>query len=139
MADNAPAQVIPNIFVESVDDSRSYFIDKLGFSHMMGMVGKDGRLDFCIVERGGAMIMVARPSSGAAPAPSAELYIEVSDPDAYHGEVAGRGVAVVDALATQWWGDRNFSVQEPHGYKVWFYKTVAEFDPGAVPAGVKVI
>lgn len=140
MPDRTAAQVIPNLFVDSVDRSRSYFIDQLGFDHMMGMVGKDGQLDFCIVQRDGAMIMIARPANGTAPAPSAEIYVEVTDPDGYHDQVNRKGVKVVDALTTQWWGDRNFSVQDPHGYKLWFYKTVKEFGADTVPPpGVKIV
>ncbi|MPY90603.1 MAG: hypothetical protein GEU99_22120 [Luteitalea sp.] len=140
MPDNRPAQVIPNVYVESVDKTRSFFIDKLGFEHMMGMVGKDGQLDFCMVVRDGGMVMIARPQEGKATAPSAEIYIEVADADAYHEQVSQQGVKVVDALTTQWWGDRNFSVQDPHGYKLWFFKTVKQWGPDSVPPpGVKLV
>jgi hypothetical protein len=33
----------------------------------------------------------------------------------------------LDGLATQWWGDRNFSVADPYGYKIWFYENVADW------------
>ena len=36
----------------------------LGFTHVMGMLGKDGLLDFCTVTLGGARIMLMRPSEG---------------------------------------------------------------------------
>ena len=38
-------QVMPIIKVESVDTTRDFYVDELGFSHVMGMVGKDGQLD----------------------------------------------------------------------------------------------
>jgi PhnB protein len=140
MSEKRPAQVIPSIFVESVDKSRGFFIDQLGFEHTMGMVGKDGQLDFCIVARDGGMIMISRPPDGGPVHPSVEIYVEVGDVDAYHKQVGQQGVKVVDALTTQWWGDRNFSVQDPHGYKVWFYKTVKQWTPDmAPPPGVKLV
>jgi uncharacterized glyoxalase superfamily protein PhnB len=65
-----------------------------------------------------------------------EIYIYLKDVDAYHGEVTKKGVKVEDPLTTQWWGDRNFSVRDPYGYRLWFCQTVAEFQP---QEGMKVI
>ena len=44
-----PAQLMAMIYVDSVEDARLFYVDKLGFTHMMGMLGKDGLLDFCTV------------------------------------------------------------------------------------------
>ena len=129
--------VIPLRYVASVDDVRKYYIDALAFDHMMGMVGKDGQLDFAIVVRAGAMLMLSRPQTpDGATSGALEIYVEVDDVDAYHAEVAGRGVAIANAPETQWWGDRNFSVVDPAGHKIWFWKTVGEVQP---PPGVTLI
>jgi catechol 2,3-dioxygenase-like lactoylglutathione lyase family enzyme len=40
-------RVMPMIVVGSVDAIRNFYVDTLGFTHVMGMVGKDGQLDFC--------------------------------------------------------------------------------------------
>ena len=129
----APAQVVPNLIVESVEPLRSFYLEALGFEHRMGMVGKDGKLDFCIVVRSGAMVMLNRAQGEVAGAarrhPTSrplELYIEVADVDAYHEQVR-RQAAITDALATQWWGDRNFSVTDPYGYKIWFFQNVTDW------------
>ena len=58
---NAP--VVPSFWVDSVETLRSFYLEKLGFGHMMGIVGKDGQLDFCIVFRDDAMVMIGRPGS----------------------------------------------------------------------------
>ncbi len=55
------AQVMPMISVDSVDQARAFYVEKLGFGHMMGMLGKDGQLDFCTVMLGGAKVMLMRP------------------------------------------------------------------------------
>ena len=136
-------QVIPNIHVDAIEDLRQFYIDQLGFAHMMGVVGKDGQLDFCIVSRDGAMLMFARPQERidgtASTHPTARplsIYFEVQDVDAYHDEVRARRTPIVDPLTTQWWGDRTFAVNDPYGYQVWFYQHVGEVRP---PAGVTVI
>ncbi len=52
--------VIPMIAVDSVDATRDYYLSKLGFTHVMGVVGKDGQLDFVTVILGGARVMFMR-------------------------------------------------------------------------------
>ena len=56
--------------------------------------------------------------------------------DAYHTEIAARGVRIVDPLTTHWWGDRSFRVRDPYGYSISFAQTVGEFTP---PADVNAI
>jgi hypothetical protein len=63
-------RVMTVIVVKSVDTIRNFYVDSLGFNHVMGMVGKDGQLDFCTVVMGEARIMFMRapgevPSSAA--------------------------------------------------------------------------
>jgi PhnB protein len=137
-----PAQVMPMISVDSVDLARTFYVEKLGFDHMMGMLGKDGQLQFCTVTIGGAKIMLNRPveqtdgiSLSTSKRPVA-IYLEVSDVNAYHDQVKKRGVKITDPLTDQWWGDRTFTVIDPFGYQIWFYQTVGEVKP---PQGAKIV
>jgi uncharacterized glyoxalase superfamily protein PhnB len=142
MGKPAAREVVPMISVDSVDDLRSFYVENLGFTHMMGVVGRDGQFDFCTVVRDGAKIMLMRPKEpvdGAHPSSAkrpVEIYLEVSDVDALHDDVRKRGVRVTLPLQTQWWGDRTFAVMDPYGYQVWFYQTVGEPKP---PQGTKVV
>ena len=135
-------QVMPMIAVESVDAVRDYYVDKLGFTHVMGMVGKDGQLDFVTVVLGGARLMFSRAAGvdGASPARAGkqpvEIYLQVDDVDRYHDHVKKKGVKASDPLTLQWWGDRTFKVLDPNGYEVWFYTNVAEAKP---PQGAKLV
>lgn len=136
------AKLMAMIYVDSVDDARAYYVDRLGFSHLMGMLGKDGQLDFCTVALGGARIMLMRPAEGIAGTSATtdkrpvELYLEVADVDGYHGELRGRNIQLTSPLTNQWWGDRTFTIQDPYGYQIWFYQAVAE---PKLPAGAKVV
>jgi len=105
------AAVVPNLIVDAVEPVRSFYMDELDFRHMMGMVGKDGNLDFCSVSRDGVMIMLARPTEktkGSAPSyPTKcpiEIYMYVKDVAGYHDEVRRRGATITAPLTTQWWG-----------------------------------
>jgi PhnB protein len=136
---DAVGQVMPIIRVESVDAVRDFYVDKLGFQHVMGMVGKDGQLDFVTVVLGNARVMFSRTPGDGPRQPGkqpVEIYLEVDDVDAYHTRVKKNGVKISDALTMQWWGDRTFKVQDPNGYEIWFYTNVAEPKP---PQGAKLV
>lgn len=146
MAQQQGSAVVPQVAVDSVEKAREFYIDKLGFGHMMGMVGKDGKLDFGIVKKDGAMVMFTRPvekiegmGQKYPTARPVELYIYIQDVDGYHDQVKAKGVKIADPLTTQWWGDRNFAVQDPYGYRVWFTENVKDFSQIQPPPGVKMV
>ena len=136
------AQLMPMISIDSVDQARTFYVDKLGFSHMMGVLGGDGQLDFCTVTLGGAKIMLMRAqtsdanTSATTSKRAVEIYLEVKDVDLYHDELAAKGIKVTTPLTDQWWGDRTFTVLDPFGYQIWFYQTVADAIP---PKGAKLV
>jgi PhnB protein len=137
-----PAQLMAMIYVDSVERARSFYVDKLGFSHVMGMLGKDGLLDFCTVMLDGARIMLMRPSedmtgtNATTERRPVELYLEVADVEAYHEQLKMQKIKPNSPLTDQWWGDRTFTVRDPFGYQIWFYQNVAE---PKLPAGAKVV
>jgi uncharacterized glyoxalase superfamily protein PhnB len=138
MSTTVAGKVMPIIAVGSVDATRDFYVDTLGFTHMMGVVGKDGQLDFCSVLLGEAQVMFTRgrqPASAGQPQ-AVEVYLEVEDVDALHTRLQKKGVPIVDPLTLQWWGDRTFKVQDPNGYVVWFYTNVSQPMP---PQGMKVV
>ena len=136
------AQVMPMISVDSVDQARAFYVEKLGFGHMMGMLGKDGQLDFCTVTLGGAKVMLTRPqekmegTSATSSKRPVEIYLEVADVNAYYDQVKKQGVKTTAPLTDQWWGDRTFTIMDPFGYQIWFYQTVGEIKP---PQGAKIV
>jgi len=132
------SNVMPMIAVKSVDAVRDFYVEKLEFEHVMGMVGKDGQLDFVTVVLGGARIMFSRAQGGASQAGKqpVEIYLQVDNVGAYHDTVKKNGVKITDPLTMQWWGDRTFKVLDPNGYEIWFYTNVAEPKP---PQGAKLV
>ena len=136
------AQLTAMISVDSVEDARAFYVSKLGFAHQMGMLGKDGMLDFCSVALNGARIMLMRPPEGM-PGTAAttekrpvEFYMEVDDVEAYHEQLTQQKIKPTTPLTDQWWGDRTFTIMDPFGYQIWFYQNVAE---PKLPQGAKVV
>jgi PhnB protein len=139
VSQSVAGRVMPMIAVGSVDAVRNFYVDTLGFRHVMGMLGKDGQLDFCTVVMGEARIMFMRAPSGT-PTPTGkqpvEIYLEVDNVDALYKSLTKNGVAISDPLTLQWWGDRTCKVLDPNGYEIWFYTHVAEPKP---PQGAKLV
>jgi len=143
MSEQAATPVVPSFWVDAVEPLRDFYIEQLGFAHMMGVVGKDGNLEFAIVQREALMVMMGRPpqplegsSTDGGPDRLVELYLYVTDIDGYYEELRSRNVRIAEKIQTQWWGDRNFSVKDPYGYTLWFCQTVGQPEP---PAGVTMI
>lgn len=142
MTKDARLGVMPIITVDSVDEVHRFYTEKLGFQHVMGVVGKDGGLDFVTVVRSGVRIMFTRAQgkmNGTARSDAkrpVEIYVEVEDVESYHDSLRKGGIRITNPLTTQWWGDRTFTIQDPYGYQLWFYQPVAEPKP---PQGAKIV
>jgi PhnB protein len=142
MSKNTHLGVMPIIKVDSVDEVHRFYTERLGFQHQMGVVGKDGGLDFVTVVRSGVRLMFSRPqekmsgtdrTNGKRPV---EIYVEVEDVESYHDQLKKAGIRITTPLTTQWWGDRTFTIQDPYGYQLWFYQPVGEPKP---PQGAKIV
>ncbi|NOJ39699.1 VOC family protein [Bradyrhizobium australiense] len=98
----APGAVMPIITVESVDTERNFYVEKLGFDHVMGVVGKDGEFDFVTVVKDGARIMFARAPALLADQSQrlVEIYLEVSDVEVYFRQLQKKRVNITNGGAT---------------------------------------
>jgi PhnB protein len=139
---NRSAQLMAMIYVDSVENARAFYVDKLAFTHVMGMLGKDGLLDFCTVSLAGVRVMLMRPTEAMTGTNATnvkrpvEFYMEVADVEAYYDQLKKQNVKPTSPLTEQWWGDRTFTVLDPFGYQIWFFQNVAE---PKLPAGAKVV
>jgi uncharacterized glyoxalase superfamily protein PhnB len=52
------------------------------------------------------------------------IYLEVPDVDAYHARVTAKGAKNTSAPKTQFYGQREFAMQDPDGYRLMFYTLV---------------
>jgi uncharacterized glyoxalase superfamily protein PhnB len=134
----APRAIMPIITVDSVDQERNFYVEQLGFDHVMGVVGKDGEFDFVTVVKDGARVMFARASAPVADRAKrpVEIYLEVGDVEAYFRQLLKKEVKITEPLTAQWWGDSTFKVMDPCGYVIWFYQTTGEPKP---PEGMKIV
>ncbi|MGE5589687.1 MAG: VOC family protein [Bacillota bacterium] len=108
----------PAVSVSSLDASRHFYCDVLGFSEWFRWENTLG------VERGGARLILDLTTNpardiGDRPGHGITLYMifDGSDIDAYYSGIKDRA-QVLDPIEDKPWGDRAFSVADPDGYRI---------------------
>ena len=126
--------VIPSIRVRDMKQSLDFYQSRLGFNVARG--GPDD--DNVSMDRGDAHIMLEVPTVFYSPgyndairqrigSPSpGSLYIEAGDLDELHDSLTAAGTPIIDPLAERPWGQREFTVADPDGNWLTFWKALAQ-------------
>lgn len=118
--------VAPYFLVDDVVSTANYYRDKLGF-HYERFWGEPPC--FCMVTRGGIVIMLSqssrtgimRPNTVADPERDAwDAYVWVDNADALSAEFKSRGVTIARDICDQPYGCRDFDVEDCNGYRLCF-------------------
>jgi catechol 2,3-dioxygenase-like lactoylglutathione lyase family enzyme len=99
--------VTPILRVVSLDASLAYYTDVLGF-HVQWRNG-----GFASVHRGRASLMLSEGDQGH---PGTWVWLGVSDADALHEELRGRGAVIRHPPTNYPWGSRELHVSDPDGH-----------------------
>jgi len=129
---------MPIIATDHIDEVRAYYTGKLGFREDLVMRGPDGKINMLMVTLPSAgTLMFGLPEDSSALNPEGLMLFLTSDGvDAYHDEVAARGIDIAQGLMDQFWGDRTFIVRDPWGLHLMFGQTVKEMDE--LPEGYSI-
>jgi catechol 2,3-dioxygenase-like lactoylglutathione lyase family enzyme len=129
--------VVPNLIVTDIDRSTAFYRDVLGFS-VVATVPEQGPLVFVWLQRDDVSVFLnsvagvaedlprlsTRPVGGTA---TLFLTLDAEDPahgvDALHASVSA-GTAVVMPLKNQFYGMREFAVEDPDGYVLIFAQKI---------------
>jgi uncharacterized glyoxalase superfamily protein PhnB len=122
--------VVPTIRVTNMAAALDFYTERLGFT-----VSRGGPTDpNCVVTRGDARLMLEvagdlfSPGYNAAirdrlgSASATTLYMEAEDLDALYADAREGGVEVVDPLGDRPWGQAEFTVADPHGQWLTFWR-----------------
>jgi catechol 2,3-dioxygenase-like lactoylglutathione lyase family enzyme len=125
-------KLTPNLIVSSVDQSLSFYEQVLGFTRGM-TVPDHAPFVFASVTSGPVEVFfndrskVAKESPQLAGKPIGggnTMFIEIDGIDSYHDEIKAR-VKIVLPIVTQWYGMREFAIEDPDGYVMTFAERVA--------------
>lgn len=123
--------VTPNLLVRDIDRSTAFYRDVLGFS-VKQTVPDVGPFVFVWLERDGVPVFLNDPKAvehdfpGAGSRPSGgtgTLFFVVTGVDAFHEKVKS-SANVIMPLKTQFYGMREFAVEDPDGHILTFAERV---------------
>jgi lactoylglutathione lyase len=120
-------KLTPNLIVSSVDQSLAFYEGVLGFSRGM-TVPEQAPFVFAAVTSGPVEIFFNDRSTvtkenpqfaGKSLGGGNTMFIEIVGIDAYHDEIKDR-VKIVMPIHTQWYGMREFAIEDADGYVITF-------------------
>src|SRR5579864_1344267 len=124
-------KLTPNLIVSSVEQSLSFYEGVLGFARGM-TVPEQSPFVFASVTSGPIEIFfndrstVSKESpqfAGRSSGGGNTMFVELDGVDAYHSEIKDR-VKIVLPIVTQWYGMREFAIEDPDGYVITFAERV---------------
>ena len=126
-------KLTPNLIVANVERSLAFYEDVLGFTRAM-TVPEQSPFVFASVTSGPIEVFFNDRSFVAKESPQFAgrqlgggnlMFIELEGVDALHDAIEDR-VKVIMPLVTQWYGMREFAIEDPDGYVITFAERVAQ-------------
>ena len=120
-------KLTPNLVVASVERSLAFYVDTLGFARGM-TVPDESPFVFASVTSGpveiffndAAAAIKEYPAFGGRPiGATGTMFIELEGIEAFHERI-GATVNIVMPLVTQFYGMREFAIEDPDGYVITF-------------------
>ena len=125
--------VTPNLLVRDIDASTAFYRDLFGFT-VKQTVPEAAPFVFVWLERDGVPVFLNDPAAVAKDVPgvagrpaggTCTLFFVITGVDDLHAQVASR-VRIVMPLKTQFYGMREFAVEDPDGHLITFAERVSE-------------
>jgi len=124
-------KLTPNLVVNNVERSLAFYVDQLGFDRGL-TVPDQSPFVFASVTSGAveiflndaATVVKEYPAFAGRPiGATATLFIEMEGVDALHDRLKA-SVKIVMPLVTQFYGMREFAIEDPDGYVITFAERV---------------
>jgi lactoylglutathione lyase len=126
-------KLTPNLLVANVERSLAFYVDTLGFARSM-TVPEQSPFVFAAMTSGSIEIFVNDAATAVKEYPAfvgkpigatGTMFIEVEGVDALHDRLKAR-VKIVMPIVTQFYGMREFAIEDPDGYVITFAERVPQ-------------
>jgi uncharacterized glyoxalase superfamily protein PhnB len=120
--------ITPNLMVESVDETVSFYKGILGFDLVTSVPSENGELQFALLSKGSLMLMFQEKCNlikeypllnTAKVQPSITLFITVDNFDTIFDELKHKHKILCD-IHTTFYGSREFAIADNNGYVLTF-------------------
>ena len=135
--------VMPYLHYEDAAAALEFLTSAFGFREKFRMEGDDGKVGHAEVEIGDrGVVMLGQPGDGyknpknLGAKKTASIYVYVDDVDAHFERAKAAGATILREPDDQFYGDRNYGVEDPEGHEWYFGTHVREVSPDELEAAM---
>jgi PhnB protein len=131
--------VMPYLLYEDSDAALEFLVSAFGFTEKVRMAGDDGRVTHAEVQMSDGVIMFGTPpgdykNPAQLGGKTQIVYVYVDDVDAHYARAKQAGAKIVREPEDQFYGDRNYAVEDPEGHEWNFGTHVRDVSPEEMQA-----
>ena len=142
MPQNPPAgypSVMPYLLYEDTDTALEFLVNTFGFTEKVRMTDDGGRVNHAEVQMSDGVIMLGTPPGDyrnptKLGGKTQNVYVYVDDVDAHYERAKQAGAKIVREPEDQFYGDRNYAVEDPEGHEWYFGTHVRDVPPEEMEA-----
>ncbi len=128
--------VMPYLLYEDSEAALEFLVNAFGFTEKVRMTGDDGHAEVQMSD--GVIMFGTPPGDYKNPAQlggkTQIVYVYVDDVDAHHARTKQAGAKIVREPEDQFYGDRNYAVEDPEGHEWNFGTHVRDVSPEEMQA-----
>jgi PhnB protein len=119
--------VMPYLLYEDSDAALGFLVDAFGFTEKLRLTDDGGRVNHAEVQMNDGVIMLGTPpgdfkNPAKLGGKTQSVYVYVDDVDAHYERAKQAGAKIVREPEDQFYGDRNYGVEDPEGHE-WYFGT----------------
>ncbi len=127
-------QITPYLLYEDSDAALDFLTSAFGFTEKVRMTDDDGRVNHAEVQLGNGVVMLGSPGADYKNpknlgAKTQFVYVYVHDVDAHFERAKAAGGKITREPEDQFYGDRNYGVEDPEGHEWYFGTHVRDVSP----------
>ena len=119
--------VMPYLLYEDSDTALEFLVNAFGFTEKVRMLDESGRVNHAEVQMNDGVIMLGTPpgdyrNPAKLGGKTQSVYVYVDDVDTHYERAKQNGAKIVREPEDQFYGDRNYGVEDPEGHE-WYFGT----------------
>jgi uncharacterized glyoxalase superfamily protein PhnB len=132
-------RVMPYLLYEDSDAALEFLTSAFGFKEKVRMTDDNGQVNHAEVQLGDGVIMLGTPDKDyknpkKLGGKTQSIYVYVDDVDTHFEQAKAAGANIVREPEDQFYGDRNYGVEDPEGHEWYFGTHVRDVSPEEMQA-----
>ncbi|HZU80111.1 MAG TPA: VOC family protein [Acidimicrobiales bacterium] len=127
-------QISPYLLYEDVDAAIDWLTGAFGLEQRVRMPKPDGKTMHAELGMGSGVVMMGSPGGGFRNpkhlgGATQLVYVYVEDVNTHYERAKAAGATILRELADQFYGDRNYTAEDPEGHQWTFTQHVRDIGP----------